>query len=257
MERYDLDRDRLRARRREGRGAGRLLRQARGARSSASPHPGGAGINTGTVPSKTLRETALYFSGLRQRGLYGVDYQRQVRPRPCSDFMYREQESCGAARGRASQPTSSATRSTSSTGAARFDDPHTVRVRRRRQPTACCTATSSSSPPAPCPPGPGTSRSTTRASTTATTILAHGAACRARMAVVGAGVIGCEYASIFAALGIEVTPHRRPRPAARLPRRRDRRPPPAADGAASACDLRLQGRASSALRPEPAACGSS
>jgi len=37
------------------------------------PHPGGAGINTGTVPSKTLRETALYFSGLGQRGLYGVE----------------------------------------------------------------------------------------------------------------------------------------------------------------------------------------
>jgi NAD(P) transhydrogenase len=32
-------------------------------------HLGGAGINTGTVPSKTLCETALYFSGLRQRGL--------------------------------------------------------------------------------------------------------------------------------------------------------------------------------------------
>ncbi len=32
-----------------------------------APKPGGAAINTGTVPSKTLRETALYFSGLRQR----------------------------------------------------------------------------------------------------------------------------------------------------------------------------------------------
>src|SRR5271157_1204480 len=37
-------------------------------------HLGGACINTGTVPSKTLRESALYFSGLRQRGLYGIDY---------------------------------------------------------------------------------------------------------------------------------------------------------------------------------------
>src|SRR5438128_11082274 len=36
--------------------------------------PGGSCINTGTVPSKTLRESALYFSGLGQRGLYGVDY---------------------------------------------------------------------------------------------------------------------------------------------------------------------------------------
>ncbi|MGB7024162.1 MAG: FAD-dependent oxidoreductase, partial [Candidatus Acidiferrales bacterium] len=35
---------------------------------------GGACINTGTVPSKTLRESALYFSGLRQRGIYGIDY---------------------------------------------------------------------------------------------------------------------------------------------------------------------------------------
>ncbi len=39
-----------------------------------APYLGGAGINTGTLPSKTLRETAVYFSGLRQRGLYGIDY---------------------------------------------------------------------------------------------------------------------------------------------------------------------------------------
>src|ERR1700735_4567914 len=35
---------------------------------------GGSCINSGTVPSKTLRESALYFSGLKQRGLYGIDY---------------------------------------------------------------------------------------------------------------------------------------------------------------------------------------
>src|ERR1700751_1522972 len=35
---------------------------------------GGACVNTGTLPSKILRESALYFSGIRQRGLYGVDY---------------------------------------------------------------------------------------------------------------------------------------------------------------------------------------
>ena len=43
---------------------------------------GGAGINTGTVPSKTLRESALYFSGLRQRGLYGIDYSLKERISP-------------------------------------------------------------------------------------------------------------------------------------------------------------------------------
>ena len=52
---------------------------------------GGALINTGTVPSKTLRETALYFSGLNQRGLYGIDYTlRENLTVP--QFMHREVE---------------------------------------------------------------------------------------------------------------------------------------------------------------------
>lgn len=51
---------------------------------------GGAGINTGTVPSKTLRETALYFSGIRQRGLYGIDYSLKENL-TVEDFMHRKQ----------------------------------------------------------------------------------------------------------------------------------------------------------------------
>src|SRR5689334_24671824 len=54
-----------------------------------APKPGGAAVNTGTIPSKTLRETALYFSGLRQRGMYGVDY-RIKSDLTIGDFMYRE-----------------------------------------------------------------------------------------------------------------------------------------------------------------------
>ena len=53
-----------------------------------APYLGGAGINTGTVPSKTLRETALYLSGLRQRGLYGIDYSLKE-GLTVADFMYR------------------------------------------------------------------------------------------------------------------------------------------------------------------------
>lgn len=37
-----------------------------------APEPGGAGVHTGTLPSKTLRETALYLSGHHARELYGV-----------------------------------------------------------------------------------------------------------------------------------------------------------------------------------------
>ena len=36
------------------------------------PEPGGAAVHTGTLPSKTLRETALFLSGYRQRQLDGV-----------------------------------------------------------------------------------------------------------------------------------------------------------------------------------------
>src|SRR5262245_47711376 len=35
---------------------------------------GGVSVNTGTIPSKTLREAALYLSGYRERGVYGSSY---------------------------------------------------------------------------------------------------------------------------------------------------------------------------------------
>src|SRR6187399_1001075 len=38
----------------------------------SAPDPGGAAVHTGTLPSKTLRETALYLSGWQARKLYGV-----------------------------------------------------------------------------------------------------------------------------------------------------------------------------------------
>ncbi len=36
---------------------------------------GGVTVHTGTIPSKTLRETVLFFSGWRQRGIYGRSYK--------------------------------------------------------------------------------------------------------------------------------------------------------------------------------------
>jgi NAD(P) transhydrogenase len=37
--------------------------------------PGGAAVHTGTLPSKTLRETALFLSGFHQRELYGLNVE--------------------------------------------------------------------------------------------------------------------------------------------------------------------------------------
>ena len=38
------------------------------------PEVGGACVHTGTIPSKTLREAILYLTGFLQRGIYGVTY---------------------------------------------------------------------------------------------------------------------------------------------------------------------------------------
>ncbi len=52
---------------------------------------GGAAINTGTIPSKTLRETALAFSGLKARALYGVDLSLR-REATVDDFLRHERQ---------------------------------------------------------------------------------------------------------------------------------------------------------------------
>jgi hypothetical protein len=50
-------------------------------------HLGGAGVNTGTIPNRTLRESALLISGWRARKLLGVDVSRRA-DAECSDFTF-------------------------------------------------------------------------------------------------------------------------------------------------------------------------
>lgn len=50
---------------------------------------GGAGVQTGTLPSKTLKETALYLSGVYQKGVFGVDKQLG-RQAGVHDFLFRK-----------------------------------------------------------------------------------------------------------------------------------------------------------------------
>ncbi len=40
-----------------------------------NPVIGGVSVHSGTIPSKTLRETVLYLTGWRQRGFYGLSYK--------------------------------------------------------------------------------------------------------------------------------------------------------------------------------------
>src|ERR1700758_1998132 len=60
---------------------------------------GGAATNTGTLPSKTLRESALYLSGFEKRGLYGINLEMKDRV-TARDFFYREHEVVNSEQGR-------------------------------------------------------------------------------------------------------------------------------------------------------------
>lgn len=56
---------------------------------------GGAGVNTGTLPSKTLKETALYYSGKYDKGLYGVD-KELTQQASIENFMFRKGLVCNS-----------------------------------------------------------------------------------------------------------------------------------------------------------------
>lgn len=169
-----------------------------------APHLGGAGINTGTVPSKTLRETALYFSGLRQRGLYGIDYALHE-GLTVGDFMYRKQLVVEDA-WRTIRRNLERHQIEIVWGDASFRDAHTVNVRppggdgreTQLQADVFLIATGSS------PYQPAGIPFDHRLIYDSDSILnMHGIP--KTMAVIGGGVIGTEYASIFTALGVKVT----------------------------------------------------
>jgi NAD(P) transhydrogenase len=167
-----------------------------------APHFGGAGVNTGTVPSKTLRETALYFTGLRQRGLYGIDYSLHE-GLTVGDFMYRKQLVVEDA-WRTIRRNLERHQIVTFEGEASFHDAHTVRVNARdgserlleAQIILIATGTS--------PLKPAGIPFDHRLIYDSDSILRmHGIP--KSMAVIGGGVIGTEYASIFTALGVKVT----------------------------------------------------
>src|SRR5262245_56591073 len=91
-----------------------------------NPLLGGAVANTGTLPSKTLRETALALSGYRARELYGVDLSLR-REATVADFMHHEGNVAEVERRRIHEYLSG-TGVRIIEGEAAFVDPHTIRV---------------------------------------------------------------------------------------------------------------------------------
>jgi len=163
---------------------------------------GGSGINTGTVPSKTLRESALYFSGLRQRGLYGIDYSLREGLR-IGDFMHHLEQVVEMER-RKILKNLDAHKIELIHGEGGFEDTHTVTVDmpggRKRRLTADFILIATGSKPNR-PPDVDFDNVSVFDSDT----ILRMDRIPESMIVVGGGVIGSEYASIFQALGVKVT----------------------------------------------------
>jgi NAD(P) transhydrogenase len=163
---------------------------------------GGAGVNTGTVPSKTLRESAHYFFGLRQRGLYGIDYSLRE-GLSLQGFMHHKDAVIMAERLKIATHLD-AHKIELIAGTANFEDPHTIKaVTREGAPRylrgeVILIATGSR------PYRPPEISFDDKTFFDSDSILEMDRIPKS-MIIVGGGVIGCEYASIFTALGVAVT----------------------------------------------------
>jgi NAD(P) transhydrogenase len=162
---------------------------------------GGSCINTGTVPSKTLRECALYFSGLKQRGLYGIDYSLKENL-TINDFMHHERQVVEMERRRILKNLE-LHKIDLIRGIAAFEDTHTVVVKTAEGPRklwaeVILISTGSR------PNRPAEIAFDDVHTFDSDTFLQMKRIPRS-LAVIGGGVIGCEYASIFMALGVDVT----------------------------------------------------
>jgi len=163
---------------------------------------GGVCLNTGTIPSKTMREAVLYLTGLDQREMYGQSY-RVKDDITIADLAARTQHVVGreidVVRSQLAR-----NRITILTGTGHFVDPHTVEIDdsegRKRRATADKIVIATGTRPA----RPATVDFDERTVIDSDGIV-HLERVPRSMVVAGAGVIGIEYASMFAALGTKVT----------------------------------------------------
>jgi NAD(P) transhydrogenase len=164
---------------------------------------GGVSVNTGTIPSKTIREAILYLTGLNQRGVYGQGYRlkdeisiedisvrtRQVVERERSvirDQLLRNHVAL-------------------LDGAARFVDEHTLAITDREGGERRVTAERIVIAVGSEPDHPADIQFNGRTILDSDDIVLRLEEIPSTLVVVGAGVIGIEFASMFAALGTRVT----------------------------------------------------
>src|ERR1700742_3075890 len=164
---------------------------------------GGVCVNTGTIPPKTLRGAGLYLTGMTQRELYGASYRVKDRITP-ADLLRRTQHVIGkevdVVRNQLMR-----NRIDLLIGHGRFIDPHTIEVddpSRREKLTISGDYIVIATGTTPARPS-GVEFDEDRVLDSDGILDLK--SLPTSMVVVGAGVIGIEYASMFAALGTKVT----------------------------------------------------
>ncbi|GAA3102135.1 MULTISPECIES: Si-specific NAD(P)(+) transhydrogenase [Nonomuraea] len=163
---------------------------------------GGVCINTGTIPSKTLREAVLYLTGLNQRELYGASY-RVKDEITVTDLGMRTQHVIGREI-QVIRAQLARNHVTVLQGTGRFLDPYTIGISGEDQDEKKVTADKIVIATGTSPARPASVEFDDK------TVIDSDAILRLdrvpeTLVVVGAGVIGIEYASMFAALGTKVT----------------------------------------------------
>ena len=162
---------------------------------------GGVCVNTGTIPSKTMREAVLHLSGYNYRSIYGINYRVKEKI-TMADLAFRVQ---AVIKTEVDVTEAQLSRNGIDVvhGIARFLDPHQVRV---EGPQADSTLEADriiiavGTKPATSPKVPINGRTIINSDQIlGLEALPHS------LIVVGGGVIGVEYACMFAVLGVRVT----------------------------------------------------
>ena len=162
--------------------------------------PGGTCINTGTIPSKTMREAVLHLSGFLYQGIYGVNY-RVKDDITFADLSFRVQQ---VIKNELDVTQAQLFRNgiTVLDGSAAFVDPHTVRLQSTRGERTCQSEAfviATGTRPSETPTVPINGRTIILSDQ----VMQMGELPKT-LIVVGGGVIGVEYTCMFAALGVRV-----------------------------------------------------
>src|SRR3954467_10018440 len=162
---------------------------------------GGVSLHTGTIPSKTIREAIIHLTGYRHRNVYEDSYRRKREIK--MDDLRLMTHNVGQTEWQVTQDQFARNRVTVACGEAAFIDPHRLEIAGRGE-TQIVEGRHILLAPGTRPSRPDHVPFNGESVFDSDEILSLGKVPRS-MVVVGGGVIGLEYAIMFATLGVQVT----------------------------------------------------